>query len=68
MEASEERIGSAIDSALLLCYHYDPTTGKYGATAIGAVRIGAVATVLAFLSFLYISLRRERAAHRNAAL
>jgi protein SCO1 len=68
MEASEERIGSAIDSALLLCYHYDPTTGKYGATAIGAVRIGAVVTVLAFLSFLYISLRRERAAHRNAAL
>ena len=68
MEASEERIGSAIDSVLLLCYHYDPTTGKYGATAIGAVRIGAVATVLAFLSFLYISLKRERAAHRNAAL
>jgi protein SCO1/2 len=68
MEASEERIGSAIDSALLLCYHYDPTTGKYGATAIGAVRIGAVATVLAFLSFLYISLKRERAAQRDAAL
>ena len=68
MEASEERIGSAIDSALLLCYHYDPTTGKYGASAIGAVRVGAVATVLAFLSFLYISLKRERAAHRDAAL
>jgi protein SCO1/2 len=68
MEASEERIGTAIDTVLLLCYHYDPTTGKYGATAIGAVRIGAVATVLAFLSFLYISLKRDRAAHRNAAL
>ena len=68
MEASEERIGTAVDSALLLCYHYDPTTGKYGASAIAAVRIGAVATVLAFLSFLYISLKRERAAHRDAAL
>lgn len=68
MEASEERIGTAIDSVLLLCYHYDPTTGKYGGSAIAAVRIGAVATVLAFLSFLYISLKRERAAHRNAAL
>jgi hypothetical protein len=31
------------------------------------VRIGAVATVLAFLSFLFVSLRRERtAAHRGA--
>ena len=68
MEASEERIGSAVDSALLLCYHYDPTTGKYGASAIAAVRVGAVATVLAFLSFLYISLKRERAATRRGTV
>jgi protein SCO1/2 len=60
IEASEERIGSAIDSALLLCYHYDPSTGKYGATALGLVRIGAVATVAAFGAFLFISIRRER--------
>ena len=66
IEASEERIGTAIDSALLLCYHYDPATGKYGASAIAAVRIGAVATVLAFLSFLFVSLRKERTAHRGA--
>ena len=65
IEASEERIGTAIDSVLLLCYHYDPATGKYGATAIAAVRIGAVATVLAFLTFLFVSLRKERA-HRGA--
>ena len=63
--ASDERIGSVVDSALMLCYHYDPATGKYGAGAIGAVRIGAVATVLAFLSFLVVSLRRERAALRR---
>ena len=61
IEASEERIGTPIDAALLLCYHYDPATGKYGAAAIGAVRIGAVATVLAFLTFLFVSLRKERA-------
>ena len=61
IEASEERIGTPIDAALLLCYHYDPATGKYGATAIRAVRIGAVATVLAFLTFLFVSLRKERA-------
>ena len=65
IEASDERIGSVMDSALMLCYHYDPATGKYGASAIQAVRIGAVATVLAFLSFLVVSLRRERAALRR---
>ena len=62
IEASEDRIGTAVDDVLLLCYHYDPETGKYGATAIALVRIGAVATVLAFLTFLFVSLRRERAA------
>jgi protein SCO1/2 len=62
MEASEERIGSPIDNALLLCYHYDPTTGRYGPIAIGAIRIGAVATVASFLVVLFVSLRRERLA------
>ena len=66
IEASEERIGTVIDTAMLLCYHYDPATGKYGATAIEAIRIGGVATVLALVSFLVVSLRKERAAHRGA--
>jgi protein SCO1 len=61
IEASEEKIGSPIDSVLLACYHYDPATGKYGAAAIKMVRIGAVATMIAFAVFLFVSLRRERA-------
>jgi len=66
VEASEERIGSPIDNVLLLCYHYDPTTGKYGAAAIGLVRIGAVLTMAAFATFLFVSIRRERATNRQA--
>lgn len=62
IEASEERVGNIVDDVLLLCYHYDPKTGKYGATAIAMVRIGAVATIVAFLTFLVVNLRRERAA------
>src|SRR5688572_9997411 len=64
IEASEDRIGTAIDDVLLFCYHYDPATGKYGAAVLRMVRIAGVATVLAFLSFLTISLRREKAAAR----
>jgi protein SCO1/2 len=60
IEASEERIGTPIDDFLLFCYHYDPTTGKYGAAIIRLVRLAGVATVLAILSFLAISFRRER--------
>ena len=69
IEASEERIGTVIDDALLLCYHYDPATGKYGASVIDAVRIGGIATLLALVSFVSISLRRERrSSHSNASV
>jgi len=63
IEASEEHIGTPIDDVLLLCYHYDPSTGKYGAAAIDAVRIGGIATMLALGTFLFVSLRKERAGH-----
>jgi protein SCO1 len=60
IEASEERIGSPIDSVLLLCYHYDPATGTYGAAVMTMVRIAAVLTMLGFAVFLFLVLRRER--------
>jgi protein SCO1/2 len=60
IEASDERIGTPIDDFLLFCYHYDPSTGKYGASVLRMVRLGGLATVLAFVTFLTISLRRER--------
>ena len=62
IEASEERVGTRIDDVLLLCYHYDPATGTYGAAVLEMVRLGGIVTVLAIATFLTVSLRRERAA------
>jgi protein SCO1/2 len=68
VEASNNVLGSVADQVLLLCYHYDPSTGKYGAATINAVRVGFVATVTGFLAFLFVSLRGERrAAARGGA-
>ncbi len=61
IEASDERIGTVIDDVLLFCYHYDPSSGKYGASVLGIVRAGGIATVLAFAVFLTVSLRRDHA-------
>jgi protein SCO1/2 len=61
IEASDERIGSVVDDVLLFCYHYDPSSGTYGASVLGVVRLGGIATVLAFAVFLTVSLRREHA-------
>jgi protein SCO1 len=60
VEASNNRLGTIADQVLLFCYHYDPATGKYGVMILRAVRIGGVLTVAAFLTFLFVSLRRER--------
>jgi len=61
IEASDEHIGTVIDDVLLFCYHYDPSSGKYGASVLGIVRAGGIATVLAFVVFLTVSLRRDHA-------
>jgi protein SCO1 len=60
VEASNNVLGSVVDTVLLLCYHYDPATGKYGAATMLAVRIGFIATVVAVLGFVFVSLKREQ--------
>ncbi len=59
VEASSNKIGNPVDQVLLFCYHYDPTTGKYGAIAMNMVRAGGAAFVLICGAFLFIVFRRD---------
>jgi protein SCO1/2 len=67
VEASEGKIGNAVDQVLLYCYHYDPATGKYGAVITNILRLGAAATILILGGFLLIMLRLERSLPKRAA-
>jgi protein SCO1 len=61
VEASANRIGTIADRVmLLLCYHYDPSTGRYGLMALTLVRIGGILTVAAFGIFLWFERKRSR--------
>jgi protein SCO1/2 len=60
IEASEGRIGTAVDDILLFCYHYDPESGTYGMAIMNFVRLGGVLTVAGLAAFIIVSLRRER--------
>ncbi len=60
MEASASRIGTMTDQLLLLCYHYEPATGKYSRNAMNFVRAGGAATVLGLAGFIFVMVRRER--------
>ncbi len=61
VEASEGRIGSPVDELLLLCFHYDPSTGRYTLAVLGLLRALGVATVFGVAVGIVRSLRRERA-------
>jgi len=60
VEASAGKIGSPVDQVLLLCFHYDPTTGKYGLIITRALQLGGLVTMLALGGFILISSRRDR--------
>jgi protein SCO1 len=65
VEASQNKIGSAVDQLLLFCYHYDPTTGKYGAVVITLIRTAGSAFVLALAAWVIFAFRRERRSGRR---
>jgi len=64
VEASNNRLGTAVDQVLLLCYHYDPSTGRYSTAVLDSIRVGFLLTVGAFLTFVFVSLRREKRTER----
>jgi protein SCO1/2 len=65
VEAGQGKIGSAIDQFLLVCFHYDASSGKYTLAAITLMRLGGILTVIILGIVIYWMLRREFA-HRRA--
>ncbi len=64
-EASDGQISSPVDQILLFCYHYDPTSGKYGLVVMNLLRAGGGITVLCLAGLLFILMRHQP--HKGAA-
>jgi protein SCO1/2 len=61
IEASHNKIGKAVDQALLLfCFGYDSATGTYRVMVLNLVRLGGLITVLIIAAALVIAWRREK--------
>jgi protein SCO1/2 len=60
IEAAEQKIGSPVDQILLLCFHYDPSTGKYNLAVMRVLQASGVMTVAVLGVFVFTMLRRER--------
>ena len=59
VESGQGRVGSVVEELLLYCFHYDPTTGRYGLIVMNLVRLGGVLTVAAIVGFVLLVRRRE---------
>jgi protein SCO1/2 len=45
---------------MLLCYRWDPATGRYSLAVLNAVRAGGLLTLVALGTLVTVALRRER--------
>ncbi len=57
--ASHGQNGSVIQQLILLCYHYNPITGKYGALVLTVLRILSVGTLFALGGWIAWLCRRD---------
>jgi len=60
IDASNQKIGSLADKLVLYCYHYDPTTSKYGLVISNLLKIGGALTLLAMGIMFYVFHRRSK--------
>lgn len=65
VDGGDGKIGSPVDQLLLLCYHYDPLTGRYGLVISRVLKAAGTATALGVGTLIVVLLRRER---RKAAM
>ncbi len=59
VDASQGKLGSAVDHLLLMCYHYDPTTGKYGLVISKVIRLAGILTAVLLFGGIGLALRSE---------
>jgi protein SCO1 len=60
LDASEGKIGSPLKRALLYCYHYDLTTGRYSLAIMRVVQLAGAVTVFSLGMMIVVWTRRER--------
>lgn len=59
IEASKGKIGTPLDAIALLCYHYNPVTGRYAVALLNLVRGASLALVLGLCAGIMLLKLRE---------
>ena len=62
--AKDGKSGFVLSQIFLLCYHYNPITGKYGALILLVLRIASVGTLISLSLFIARMIGRDRRSRR----
>jgi protein SCO1/2 len=54
IEAADNKIGTAVDQLMLLCYQYDPVTGRYTGAVMNLIRLAGTITVVIMAVSIYL--------------
>ena len=65
LTASGGMVGSRVQALLMLCYHWNPLTGKYGVLIAGTLKFLCLGTVAALGGYIFVCLRRESRQRRE---
>ncbi|HEX8287561.1 MAG TPA: SCO family protein [Pyrinomonadaceae bacterium] len=65
MDSAKNNIGNPVEQLYLYCFHYDPSTGKYGLAILRVLRLMAVATILGLGGMLFVFWRRNKIKGRD---
>jgi protein SCO1/2 len=60
--AARSVVAAAASPILLICFHFDPLTGRYSLEILKLLRLGAILTMATIGGVLYLLFRRERSA------
>lgn len=60
MDSAQNKVGNPAEQLLLYCFHYDPSTGKYGLAVINVIRIGGVLTLLGMGGMFFVFWRYNK--------
>ena len=58
--AAQNQIGSLADRVFLLCFHYNPRTGKYGLLITRGMQFAGISTALMLGAYIVRNVHRER--------
>jgi protein SCO1/2 len=59
-EAAEGRIAPSGNPIMLLCFHFDPTSGRYSIDIVNALKLAALLTIIGIGGTILLAYRRGR--------